>query len=310
MMKDSQSKDFPLGTYEDRGFKFGRLSLLEIYMEGKYKKGSFLCDCGNKHSVRFSSVLAGESKSCGCYSREMASERAQTHGLSRHRLADIWYGVCKRCLNKKRKDYPHYGGRGIKICPEWHPDNPDGLKNFIKDMDGSYTSGLEIERKDVNGNYCKDNCTWVTRRSQTNNFRHTVKIEYKGVELGLSEWAYLLGISRRTLQDRLGKLGWDTDTAITTPHKNKRCNIYYKGNTYTVMEFIKALDIKHSVYLEKRKKSPTSWVEDYGAKMDNPYITLDPDKVISFIRTGEGYDGDDYAMSIFEKYKEVYGNGE
>ena len=41
-------------------------------------------------------------------------------------LYEIWKGMCHRTICKTRKDYPHYGGRGIKVCPEWRgTEEPD-----------------------------------------------------------------------------------------------------------------------------------------------------------------------------------------
>ena len=35
-------------------------------------------------------------------------------------IYSIWKGMNKRCNNKNCKDYKWYGGKGIKVCEEWH----------------------------------------------------------------------------------------------------------------------------------------------------------------------------------------------
>lgn len=66
-----------------------------------------------------------------------------------------------RCLNPKNRAFERYGGRGITICKRWISDKY-GFENFLKDM-GEKSEGMEIHRKDNNGNYEKNNCIWINR---------------------------------------------------------------------------------------------------------------------------------------------------
>ena len=34
-------------------------------------------------------------------------------------LYDIWHGIIRRCYDPRRKDYHHYGARGVRVCDEW-----------------------------------------------------------------------------------------------------------------------------------------------------------------------------------------------
>ena len=113
-----------------------------------------------------------------------------------------WYNsyrsMMDRCYREKASNYYLYGGRGIKVCDEWH-----NIENFEKWVETSgYKKGLTLDRIDVNGNYEPNNCRWATMKEQDNNRRNTIYIEHNGEVHTISEWAEITGINRRTLNSR------------------------------------------------------------------------------------------------------------
>jgi hypothetical protein len=64
-----------------------------------------------------------------------------------------------RCRYKSASGYKYYGGRGIRVCDEWLKD-PASFVSWA--VENGYRSGLEIDRKDVNGPYAPWNCRFIS----------------------------------------------------------------------------------------------------------------------------------------------------
>src|SRR5271168_3209736 len=141
------------GAVDLTGKRFGRLRVITYAgYKGKvnpYSKstGSILwlcaCDCGDRKVYRTSQLRSGKCVSCGC------RIQCVTHGFSNTPTRGSYAAMLARCLNPANKDYPNYGGRGIKVCKRWQ--GPKGFLNFISDM-GVRPRSKTMDRKDVNGN--------------------------------------------------------------------------------------------------------------------------------------------------------------
>lgn len=81
-----------------------------------------------------------------------------------------WDMMRQRCYNANYDGYHYYGGRGIKVCDRWL-EKPNGFKNFIDDM-GERPNGTSLDRIDVNGDYCPENCRWADQSIQSHNKRN------------------------------------------------------------------------------------------------------------------------------------------
>ena len=153
--------------------KFGRLTVLSD--TGKRdKRGCIIwlckCDCGEIMEVPGYRLKSGHTRSCGCLKRERMCEIYTIHGDSprngRTRLCNIWYGIRQRCLNPKQKRYKHYGGKGIKICDEWK-DSYMAFKLWA--LTNGYRDDLTIDRINNDGNYCPENCRWISLSENVRN---------------------------------------------------------------------------------------------------------------------------------------------
>lgn len=120
------------------------------------------------------------------------------HGDYKTRLYNILIDMRSRCNNSHNPEYKNYGGRGIKICDEWQ----DYLAFKKWALDNGYSDNLTIERIDVNGNYCPENCKWIPKSEQLKNTTRTIFITYKGETLCAMDWCKRLGIPNNVLIHR------------------------------------------------------------------------------------------------------------
>ena len=82
---------------------------------------------------------------------------------------------------------------------------------------------MRLDRIDVNGNYEKANCRWVTHKEQMNNTRSNVFIDWNGKTQTIPQWAEEIGMQSETLRARL-KYGWSVEDALTRPLKQSNAD--------------------------------------------------------------------------------------
>lgn len=201
------------------GLECGRLKVEELAgTKGEEVYWWCRCACGNRVPVRGWHLTSPKKlvRSCGCLRREVATSRKTTHGRRHTPEYEIWKSMRQRCCNPNNKGYPQYGGRGIAVCDRWR----ESFEAFLEDVGLRPTPRHSLDRINVNGDYCPENCRWATRLEQGGNTRKCRYLTLNGRTETLSEWARITGLSVVTLHFRL-KSGWAVEDALTLPSKGK-----------------------------------------------------------------------------------------
>lgn len=206
------------------GLRFNHLTVIRRgYKENG--KWTFLCKCDCGKEVYIRAGMMKKKYSCGCMTQQRNREQATKHGGRYERLYKVWDGIKYRCNCPRSKNYKNYGGRGIKVCPEWESDYTVFKKwSFENGYDPNAPKGqCTLDRIDVNGDYEPSNCRWATPTQQANNTRRNVHLTYNGETKTIADWARVSGVDRKTIEYRV-RNGWSAEGAIfTKPDKrNKR----------------------------------------------------------------------------------------
>lgn len=139
------------------------------------------------------------------------------------KLYSAFWSMHDRCEKEKCREYRNYGARGIRVCDRW--SGVYGLQHFIDDM-GVPPKGMSLDRINVNGNYCPENCRWADRNTQTANIRNHGKYSnVPGVTFNSRKqvwWAYLSKDGKRHV-----KIAHSEEEAILL---RKQMEIEYLGH--------------------------------------------------------------------------------
>ena len=146
------------------GRRFSRLTVIGRYRP-RYVRVQ--CTCGNRKIVRGHDLICRRTRSCGCLRSETTARNNFKHGGAHKVEYRLWYGILRRCYEKKNRSYPYYGARGIKVCTSWRKS----FKAFYRDMGPRPHPKLTIDRTNNDGPYASGNCRWRTRSEQMRNTR-------------------------------------------------------------------------------------------------------------------------------------------
>lgn len=193
------------------GYSFGRLTVLGL--AGRRDNGTTIwkcqCSCGKTKNFFRPRLTNDKTQSCGCLRKEQLAKRNTKHGAAYSYTYKKWRSMWSRVRG------PHTGKNkcyvGVSVCPEWN-----SYESFKEDM-GECQSGYSLERIDNSKGYGPKNCKWIPIKQQASNTSRNKIVTLNGKTATISEHCRDYGVEPDLVFDRINKLRWDTEKAITTP---------------------------------------------------------------------------------------------
>lgn len=206
--------------------KYGRLQITsDLGTRNHIRFVTAKCECGTIKEYRLASIATKSrtpTQSCGCLKRDVWAKIIYKHGLYSTKLHTVWGNIKKRCYWDKSKDYHNYGARGIRMHEEWKND----FKTFYDwSINNGWKEGLQIDRKNNNGNYEPSNCRFVSGKENCNNRRVTLFFDYNGERKCFSQWCKIYGLNRKLSHQRMNRDGISFDKLIELYGIDTRINL-------------------------------------------------------------------------------------
>jgi len=131
------------------GQKFNQLTVTSFSHTSPTRRAMWncVCDCGGTTVVSLQNLRNEKVKTCGCIFTYLCQDE----------IYGVWRGMIQRCTNPNSEGWKHYGGRGITVCERWKL-----FKNFHEDMSPRPSPEYQLDRKNNDEGYSKDNCHWIT----------------------------------------------------------------------------------------------------------------------------------------------------
>jgi|HubBroStandDraft_2_1064218.scaffolds.fasta_scaffold545684_2 hypothetical protein len=134
---------------------------------------------------------------------QIVTRNNNAHGESKTPLYRLWKAMVRRCESDKAHNYKWYGAKGVKVCDEWRTD-------YTKFRDWALANGyvryLELDRINSDGNYCPENCRWITKKTNIRardlywDEELDNQLIMKAKELGIDPYALIEQAVRKYLQ--------------------------------------------------------------------------------------------------------------
>ena len=189
--------------------------------------------------------------------------------MEKYKLRSRWVKMLSRCEDEDYPQYKNYGGRGIKVCKDWHDFN----KFYNWCISNGAKPNLFLDRINNDSDYRPSNCRFVTRKQNNNNKSNNTYLTAFGETKTLSQWIddNRCKAKYATIQKRL-RLGWHSEDAISIKsgmggrsYKPKKDSKFYKafGESKTLFQWAKDKRCKPSYKMLWQRVEQLGWnIED------------------------------------------------
>lgn len=173
------------------------------------------CDCWKLVNATPYWLIIWWQESCWCKQYEDMKINNTKHWFSwgwkwkQHKIYLTYYNILNRCNNVNNKEHKNYWSRWIKcLWKKFEEFRDDMYESYLKHVEEFWEKNTEIDRIDVDWNYCKENCRWVTEREQSRNKRTNCWLIYNWERLCVKDVATKLWVNSRRLH-KLYNIYWD-----------------------------------------------------------------------------------------------------
>lgn len=196
---------------------FGQITVLE-----RIKGTTWICRCSCGEIFTTSTSHLRDKKKPTTKCRKCSNKSRTTVNVAENGKAyTMWKDMIYRCEEPSCGSYKNYGARGISVCEDWKDFST--FLNWL--VDNGYNKNLgrqcSIERIDVNGDYCPQNCKIAGTKEQANNKRDNNYVTIGTETKTVTQWCETTGVNRSTAYHRIAN-GWSAADAVTMlPSKKK-----------------------------------------------------------------------------------------
>lgn len=147
------------------GDKFGFLTVIQRVRDNVQTKSAnlkirFLCECvcGTRETIpQFYLIRENPKTHCGCKNKSVKTIHNEEYR--------IWLMMHVRTEDPRHVAYKHYGGRGIRVCEEWHRNRAEeGFMAFFNFVGPRPSPNHSIDRIDNDLGYQPYQADGVTRQ--------------------------------------------------------------------------------------------------------------------------------------------------
>lgn len=247
------------------GQKFGRLTVSRLKRIDRTSSGrskpiwECACECGNIIETSSANLLSGDTKSCGCWKKEvdktkmLGNSYGAKHGESKDKLYLQFISLKYRC-NKNSET-----GENSEICNLWL--NKDNGYQLYKEwaLQNGYnpeTGYVNLLRYDKSKPYSPDNCYWGTRKDVSNNSSQNHNITHNGETKTVAQWAEDINMNKSTLRNRIWK-GWNIEDALTKEIDEHRKIVNHNGSEFNLADWCYVTGLPQStIYTRLMRHKP------------------------------------------------------
>lgn len=188
---------------------------------------SFRCTCGVEFEARLYDVNSGKTSSCGC-----AYSRPRSHGAAHKGSFTPEYRSYRNMLTRGRNPnhiHAHrYALRGIGVADEWLPGaDGQGFARFFAHVGPRPSHRHSLDRIDNDRGYEPGNVRWASPIEQALNKSSTRWLTVNEETLPLTTWAHRKKLPPGVVRERIDKLGWSPERALSEPLRKDKRRIPY-----------------------------------------------------------------------------------